>query len=81
MRITTAMFGVIAGLPLLPTSPAFVALLVALVTGLGGFDVYRRREFLLFANLGAAPATVVLLGSVTALLLELLLIALRGLLR
>lgn len=81
VRVTTAMLGVIAQLPLLPTSPAFVGLLVLLVTGLAGFDLYRRREFIFFANLGVAPTTVVLLGSVTALLLELVLIALKGLLR
>jgi hypothetical protein len=81
VRVTTAMLAGIAQLPLLPTSAGLVGLLLLSVTGLAGFDLYRRREFIFFANLGAAPMTVVLVGSVTALLLELLLIALKGLFR
>lgn len=75
------MLGVIAQLPPVPTSAAFSGSVILLVTVLVGLDVYRRREFVLFANLGAAPATVVMLGSLTALLLELLLICLKDLFR
>lgn len=74
-RLILAVLSLLATAPVVPTTPVITSSMVLLVSGLAAIEARRRREFLLFANLGVAPATVVMLGAVTALVLELMLAA------
>ncbi|MCR4339312.1 MAG: hypothetical protein NUW01_05430 [Gemmatimonadaceae bacterium] len=80
-RLMVGMFGLLAGIPIIPTRPGTVIPIILVVASLGGLEIHRRREFLFFANLGVAPAAVLLLGVVTASLLELMLVAANSVLR
>lgn len=81
VRLTVAMFGFLAGLSIIPTRPGTVFPIILVVASLGGLEIHRRREFLFFANLGVAPAAVLLLGVATVSLLELILVAANSVLR
>ena len=80
-RLMVGMFGFLAGIPVIPTRPGTVIPIILVVASLGGLEIHRRREFLFFANLGIAPAAVLLLGGGTALLFESLLVAAKAVLR
>lgn len=75
VRLMVGMFGILAGIPVIPTRPGTVIPIILVVASLAGLELHRRREFLFFANLGIAPATVVLLGIIPTLLLESMLVA------
>ncbi|MGI9139939.1 MAG: hypothetical protein ACR2GJ_02390 [Gemmatimonadaceae bacterium] len=74
-RLILAVLSLLASAPVVPTTPAITFFMALLVAGLAAIEARRRREFLLLANLGVAPSTVVMLGAVTALVLELMLAA------
>ncbi|MBA3579664.1 MAG: hypothetical protein H0W42_06740 [Gemmatimonadaceae bacterium] len=74
-RLTLAVLSFLASASVVSTAPVITWPVVLLVAGLAAIEGHRRKEFLLFANLGVAPSTVVMLGAVTALVLELMLAA------
>ncbi len=75
VRLMVGMFGLLAGIPIIPTRPGTVIPIILVIASLAGLELHRRREFLFFANLGIAPAAVLLLGGGTALLFESMLVA------
>lgn len=78
VRITVALFGSLAGIPLLPSALRDVVVIVLLVSVLAAIELRRRRELLFFANLGIAPGTLLVLGGAVPLLLELSLMAAKA---
>ena len=78
VRVMVALFGSLAGIPLLPSALRDVMVIVLVVAALAAVELRRRRELLFFANLGMAPATLVVLGGACALLLELALVAAKA---
>lgn len=76
-----AMFGLIMGMDVVPHALRDM-LVIALVAGaLAALELHRRREFLLLANLGTAPTTIVVNGLIIAFTLEVLLLGVVTVLR
>ncbi|MGK2933884.1 MAG: hypothetical protein ACSLFE_01400 [Gemmatimonadaceae bacterium] len=78
VRTMVALFGSLAGIPLFPSAPRDVILIVLVVAALAALELRRRRELLFFANLGIAPEALMAFGGAIALLLELALVAAKA---
>jgi hypothetical protein len=78
VRTMVALFGSLAGITLLPSALRDVIVILLVVAALAAIELRRRRELLFFANLGIAPATLVVLGGTAALLLELALVGAKA---
>ena len=74
VRLLIAMFGLILGMSVAPHAVRDTVVIVLTVGALSAFELRRRREFLLLANLGTAPVAIVLYGVMVAVTLEALLV-------
>ena len=74
VRLLAAMFGLFLGIAVVPHALRDIVVIVLIVGALSAFELRRRREFLLLANLGTSPVAVVLNGVMVAVTLEALLV-------
>ena len=70
VRLSIGALGLPKATFLLPIGPVESALVVGTIVALSALELRRRGEFLLLANLGSAPQTLLLLAGATVLPLE-----------